>query len=434
LRSSEQNCGKSGYAEGAVDKDLLKRIIIEGHELIQRTEIIKRSIFVEPQANHVFVGIRRAGKTFLMFQEIKQMLTSGHALREVLYINFEDERLLEMQAKDLEQLTEAHLELFGLQPIYCLDEIQNIAGWEKFARRLVDAGFKVYITGSNAQMLSREIATTLGGRFIIDEVYPFSFAEFLRINGVVLEQNWQYSAQKSIVRRIFDEYLSCGGFAEAATIVDRRQWTTNLYQKILFGDVLARHHIRNDNALRLMVKKLAESVGDRISYNRLTNIVKSVGVNTNISSVIDYLGYLDEAYLIFSASNLHSKLSERESARKYYFADNGLLRLFTTGSTAQELENLVALELKRRYGEVIFAKDEYEMDFIVMQTSTALQVCYSTENPKTSERELRALADSIKKGLAEKALILTMDEEAVLDVDGLTVTCLPVWKWLLEGV
>ncbi|MFZ4725152.1 MAG: ATP-binding protein, partial [Paludibacter sp.] len=179
-----------------MNKDLIKQVIIENHEFINKVELIERELFVENEGNYVFVGSRRAGKTYCMFQIIKNIIKSGTPIERILYINFEDERLLELKLEDLNLIIDCYREMFNSTPIIFLDEIQIIIGWEKFGRRLADTGYRIFVTGSNATMLSKEIATTLGGRFLIKEIFPFTFTEYLRANNVELENNWEFSSQR----------------------------------------------------------------------------------------------------------------------------------------------------------------------------------------------------------------------------------------------
>jgi predicted AAA+ superfamily ATPase len=413
-----------------LNKDILKQLIIEGHELIKCSDVMRRDIPFEKNGNYVLIGIRRAGKTSLMFQVIKDQIADGLAVEHILYINFEDERLLEFKAEDFNLLIEAHGELFGVKPVFFLDEIHTIKGWEKFVRRLADNKQRVYVTGSNATMLSREIASTLGARFLTQEVQPFTFNEYLKFQGIELIKNWEYSDARFEVRRAFDAYLQFGGFPELLQFSDKKHWLDSLYQKILYGDIVARFDVRNDYAMKLLVKKLAESVTDRISYNRATNLIKSVGVKIGVSTVVEYISHLREAFLIFEVDNILAKLSERESSKKYYFMDHGLLGLFSSKPTSQQLENIVALTLRKNGHEYYFARDAAEIDFVIPQTSTAIQVCHSLQDKNVRERELSAFKKLRDKVSADNNLIITMDETETIKQGDQTIEVVSIWKWL----
>lgn len=191
-----------------MDKEQIKQIIGENQEFVKDITFMERPFTFEDAGNYVFLGIRRAGKSYLMYQRIHQLLKKGHTIEEILYINFEDERFIGLKSAELDDIKLAYEETFPYQPIFFLDEIQVVDGWEKFVRRLVDKKYRVYVTGSNAKMLSSEIATTLGGRFLIQEVYPYSFREFLLSQDIILKTNWLYTPSlRNEVVRTFDAYF-----------------------------------------------------------------------------------------------------------------------------------------------------------------------------------------------------------------------------------
>src|SRR5665647_801398 len=179
-----------------MDRLILKSVLADNQLEVPKYEVIPRDFHFEEFGNYVFVGIRRSGKSFLLYQRMQQLQTQGVSWDEMLYVNFEDERLIGMTSDDLNLLLELHLEMHGKKPILFLDEIQNIPGWDKFARRLADTKHRVYITGSNASMLSQDIQTTLGGRYITVDVYPYNFKEFLTANNIILEKNSLSATEK----------------------------------------------------------------------------------------------------------------------------------------------------------------------------------------------------------------------------------------------
>ena len=202
-----------------MDKEILKSVLVDYQLEIPRHEVLPRNFRFEEFGNYVFVGIRRAGKSYILYQRIQQLLNSGIGWDEILYINFEDERLGNITAQDLNLLLEIHMEMYGKRPILFLDEIQNIDGWEKFARRLADSKYRVYITGSNAKMLSKEIQSTLGGRYIPVDIYPYSFNEFLAAKNIKLLPTTLYGTEtKAEVIRLFNDYCRFGGFPEGAAL------------------------------------------------------------------------------------------------------------------------------------------------------------------------------------------------------------------------
>lgn len=255
--------------------------MLDNQKEVQRYEVFKRNFHFEDFGNYVLVGIRRAGKSFLIYQRIQQLLAEGTEWDNMLYINFEDERLDGLQVSDLNLIIEAHLEMYGKRPILFLDEIQNIEGWEKFARRLADEKYKVYITGSNAKMLSSDIQTTLGGRYITINVYPYSFREFLELHHTAYDELSLLSTEsRAAVMNRFIDYFHNGGFPEGALLAAKRNYLTSVYQKIYLGDIAARNAITNTFGLKIMIKKLAESIKQPISFNRIANIVSTYGQQT----------------------------------------------------------------------------------------------------------------------------------------------------------
>lgn len=417
-----------------MDQELIKQIIGENQEFVQNVKLLQRPFKFEDNGNYVFLGIRRAGKSYLMFQRIHELMKRGVDIEEILYLNFEDERFIGLKSEDLDEIKRVYEETFSFRPIFFLDEIQIVPGWEKFVRRLADKNYRVFVTGSNAKMLSSEIATTLGGRFLIQNVYPFSFREFLKFEGFELKPNWLYTpGTRNGVVRSFDTYFYNGGFPELLSFEDKRSWLSGLYQKIFFGDLVARYSLRNSDSMRLLVKKLAESVMQPSSYNRLKNIVSSAGESVGVRTIIDYVGYLQETWLIFSLENYAARFAERESNRKYYFIDNGILNLFIFRPETLLLENLVAITLHRQFGEkVYFYNQHIEVDFYIPEESWLIQVSYNISDVQTFEREVNGIVKAAKFLNAERLQIVTRNDERVIEKDGLSIEVLPIWKWLIQ--
>lgn len=413
-------------------KDLIKYLISYYQDFVSQVSFEKREYDLEANANYVFVGLRRAGKSYLMYQQIHHLMEQGHSIDEILYFNFEDDRIDSMDISDLDLIKCCYEEMYEHQPIFFLDEIQNIQGWEKFARRLADTGYRVYITGSNAKMLSSEIATTLGGRYLIKEIYPFSFREFLLFKRIDLsDKNVLYKSRNAIVKE-YEEYFKNGGLPEALQMADKRAWISSLFNKIFFGDLVTRHQVRNDFALRIMIRKLAESVKQPTSFTRIASIASTVGKKISVDTVIDYMGYLQESWLILPFENIAAKLADKESNKKYYFIDNGILNLFLINPVTSLLENQVAIRLRQLYGnQVYFYHKGIEVDFVVFDEGLAFQVSYSLADPETEKREVDALLKLNKVLPMRKLLIITKDEEREITKNGITIEVISIWKWLL---
>ncbi|MDE6379026.1 MAG: ATP-binding protein [Muribaculaceae bacterium] len=417
--------------------DILKSIIIEGQDLLKELHPIARDYTLEEKARYVFVGIRQSGKSYMLYLRALQLIAEGHDIREMLFVNFDDERLIGMEAKDLDSILQAYSSMFEMRPILFLDEIQNVEGWEHFARRMANQKFMVYITGSNAKMLSREIASTLGARYIEQFVFPYSFREFLNANNISIDGNWKFGKKKGEVERCLSSYFMWGGFPELTLFKNKRQWLNELYEKIILGDIIARNGIKNEIALRLAVRRLAENIKTPTSYNRLANIVKASSVSTNVASIQEYVKYCMEACLLFSLENYASKFVEKTTVKKHYFIDNGLLNIFLTDSETSLLENICAVTLYHHAmlnedDKVYFYNKEVELDFYIPSMKKGIQVSYSLNDPATLEREVKALTIFHKLYGLKEAEIVTYSEERTIETSDLTIQVRPLADWLLS--
>lgn len=420
-------------------KNIIKQIIIEKQREISSLSIIRRDIAFEDSLSYVLIGPRRAGKSYMLYADIQAHVKDGTALPEdILYINFEDERIASITGDNIGLILDAYYELNERRPLIYLDEIQNIEGWEKFARRIADSKYRVMITGSNAKMLSNEISTVLGGRYIPREISPFSFQEFLKYKGISLNDNWIYdTAVTSAIARNFSEYFRWGGFPETFPIQGKREWLNALYQKILMGDIVERNAIRNSGIFRLLVRKLADSVMQPCTLQRLQHIVISSGEKISIPTIKEYLAYLEDAYMTFSVSNLASPISEQETMKKRYFIDNGILGLFLTDGDTKMLENIVAICLNRHYRNtkeetrLYYYNKNIEIDFCVPEIKTAIQVSYALDNFSTEERETGALVKFIAANPEYRGIIITYDTEKSISTKVGEIHAVPAWKWML---
>ena len=374
----------------------------------------------------------------MLYHVIQQLLAQGHKWDEILYLNFEDERLENFDTDDFNRLLECHQEMYGKRPMLFLDEIQNIDSWHKFARRMADSQYTIFITGSNAKMLSGEINTTLGGRFLIAEVYPYSFKEFLTVHQVPTGELDLLSTEgRARVIRCFDEYLHYGGLPAAALLPAKRNYLSSVYQKIYMGDIIARNKITNVSGIRVLVRKMAESVCRPISYNRINNLLSSVGGKLSLATTIKYVEYCEDAWLLLRLRNYASALADKESNCKYYFIDTGILGLFLIDKDAMLLENIVALQLFRIYGHapenerVFFYHHNFEVDFYVPDAELAIQVSYSLRDEETRKRETEALHKLPHHLPCSRRIILTYDEEETITDQHGIIEVAPVWKWLL---
>lgn len=415
-----------------IDKELIKSIISEGYDYIPQVEIVPRDVKLETSGNYVFVGVRQAGKSYTLYQQMQRKLDEGVPVENLVYINFDDERLHGMSADQLDLILQANYSVRDTKPTFFFDEIQNVEGWENFARRLANQKYQVYITGSNAKMLSRDIQTVLGGRYIDVSVYPYNFAEFLSANGVELGSRWMYGQKRGEVERAFNDYFQWGGFPELTRFKEKRVWLNGLYNRIFFNDLIVRNKVKNEEALRLALRKLAENVRQPVSYTRLCNMIKAVGVSCGTATIIEYINHFMDACLIFPLQNYASRFVERETTKKFYFVDNGLLNLFLLENQSALLENICAIELRKRYGDKLYYyMHNIEIDFYVPEEDLAIQASYRLSDESTIERGVNALVKLHKVHPLKKAIIVTKDEETTINKGILTIDIVPVWKWLL---
>ncbi len=421
----------------AITKETFRVLIREGQEEVRDVEFFDRPFEFEENGRYVLVGVRQAGKSYMLYKRARQMMGKGCLLEDIIYINFDDERLMGMTADDFDLILQSYQSVYSGTPVFFFDEIQNVEGWEHFARRLANKKYLVYITGSNAKMLSRDIQTVLGGRFLDALIYPYTFAEYLAASGVALEKEWQYGGQRAVVQKLFADYMKWGGFPELLLFRNKRNWLNSLYDKILLGDIIQRNKVKNENALRLTMKRLAENVMQPISYNRIANVIRTTGISIAVSSVSDYVRYAVDACMIFSLENYASKFVEKETVKKHYFVDNGLLSIFLLDGNTALLENLCAIHLHKKYGDKLyFYNKNIEVDFLIVDEGYAVQVSYSIYGDgkqETFDRETKALVQLDKYLSLNRMLIVTYDEEGVVTLDnGKQIEVIPVWKWLLE--
>ncbi len=411
----------------------MRRVILEYQDVISQIQLVERPFAFEERGNYVFVGVRQAGKSYLLYQQAQQLLRAGHEIEEIVYVNFDDERISDMDKDDFDLILQAQRTLSDHQPILFLDEIQNVEGWEHFARRLANQKYQVYITGSNARMLSRDIATVLGGRFWMQNVFTYSFEEYLKARQISLRKNWQSSRQRDEVAKEFNTYFYYGGFPELVNVIDKRSWLNGIFRKIFFNDVIVRNSIRNEEALRMTIRRMADCVKQPTSYNRICNLVKSTGVSTSVQSIIDFAKYLRESCLVFAVENYASKFVERETIKKHYFIDNGLLNIFLTDPDTSLLENLCAIYLYKRYGASLYYYNrDIEVDFFIPDEGKAIQVCFRLGEDETTKREVQALEKLDKAFDLQELIIVSRDTEDVIPLrNGKSIQVIPVWKWLL---
>lgn len=423
----------------AIARNTLKQVLLDNQKDIEQYSIFPRNYDLDSFPLQVFVGVRRSGKSFLLFQKIRQMLNAGLQWEDMLYLDFEDTRLEGFSKEDFNLILECHQEMYGKRPMLFLDEIQNIEGWQKFARNLADKKYNVFITGSNAKMLSKEIMAELGGRYLPTEVYPFGFKEFLSYKNVSFDELALTATEsKAHFMKAYNDYFIWGGLPESINLPVKRGYLSSVFQKIYLGDIVQRNGISNPKLLQLMIKKMAESVMQPVSYNRISKILSSVSGKISVPTVSSYIGFSEDAWLLLRLRNIASAFAEKESVCKYYFIDNGILSLQLIGGETILLENIVALSMFRKYGHdpenerVFFYNANVEVDFYVPEDELAVQVSYSIKEQDTYDREVGALSKLPNVYPCRRRVIVTFDEENSIPDKYGTIEVIPCWKWLLE--
>lgn len=421
-----------------MNPDLLAAIIIEGQKNIRNISIIPRDYHFEDSLNYVLVGVRRSGKSTLLFKRAQDLVNKQNVdWSQIVYFNFEDERLDGFQLSDCNNILIAANQLTTKKHYFLFDEIQNIEGWEKFARRLADQGESVYLTGSNSKVLGHDIVLRLGGRYMAKYIAPFNFSEYLIAKNISHDKLALLdTVNNGQIRAAANEYLRYGGLPESILLSDKRNYLTNIYQNVFLADIIVRNKIRNEKTISLLIRKIADTVMHEVSYANLYKNVKSVINTVSRNAIIDYIDYAKEAYLIFSTKNYFAKFNERESSPKYYFTDNGILNLFYIDKLPELLENIVAIKLHNKYQEKLFylksKKTSVDIDFYVPASKTAIQVAWEV-NDTSKEREignLLKLADNFTE--VENLVIVTHGEEETIEKEGKTIQLVPLYKFLLK--
>lgn len=421
-----------------MNHDILKSVIYDQHEVIRNSTIVERPYTFEENGNYVVVGLRRAGKSTLLYKKALDLVAAGVDWNRIIYINFEDERLEEFSKEDFNDILLVQSEMSAERGYYFLDEIQNVEGWERFARRLADAHERVYITGSNARMLSHEMEARLGGRYLTQYITPYSLAEYLKASDVPYDEAALLGTRSNgRIRALCDQYLQYGGLPETLLFQSKRDYISSVYQKVLLNDIILRNKIRNDYAIKILIKKIAETVCSEVSYSKLRNTLMGVGASISRDLLPKYIDYAEEAYLICHLSNYYAGFVDRESNPKYYMEDNGILALFLHDKDTALLENMVATALLRRYSRenvyyVRSAKTGIDIDFYVPDAGLAVQAAWSIAGDARGREvdNLRRLARGTEG--VERLLIVTHEEAEMIEEDGVTIEVVPLYRFLLE--
>ena len=434
--------------------DTLKEIILDYQEFVTDADTgVPRDLTIEPQPGKasVCIGVRRSGKSTLMLQRIKELLRGGVSRENILHINFFDDRLRSLASPAL--VLEAY---FGLYPekkntetVYCFfDEIQTLDGWEGFVDRVTRMEkCEVYVTGSSARMLSKEIGTQMRGRSLSWELFPFSFAEYLDYKKIRTGKGALSSKTRLLIQKAFEEYRECGGFPEVLGLLGddariRLKIHQEYYGALLFRDIADRYDVSHPRALVDLSHRLADSIASSYSLNALCNYLKSLGHKISKQNVGEYLAWMEDAYFLFSVRLYDASLSRSlVNPRKIYCVDHALARSVSSGILANSgrlLENIVFVDLRRRSNEVFYYRtaNGREVDFVFKsephgRALTLIQVCESLADPETRKREFAALDEAMSELDVNRGFVVTRSEEESIESRSGTITVVPAWKFLL---
>lgn len=388
-----------------------------------------------PDKIMVAVGMRRTGKTYFLFQQIHELLKEIPITR-ILYLNFEDDRLYPTSQQQLRGLLDdfytLHPENHGQLCYLFLDEIQNVDEWHRVIRRYFDSKkVKIYLTGSSAKLLSKEIATSLRGRSLATEIWPFSFKEFLQTHHMTFPDNSAFGKQKlDKLKEQLNVYLNQGGFPETTSLnpENRRRVLQEYVSVVIFRDIIERHEITNISLIRYMIKALLKNVGCSFSVYKFFNDLKSQAFSVGKTTVHDYLSYVEDAYLAFSIPLYAESLRKTQvNPRKIYAIDTGLVNAYTTGiskNIGHHFENLIYLDLRRAGHEVHYylTQTRREVDFLSRDRQGEwhlYQVSWDINDPKTLARESLALQEA-ETELGIKGEIVTADTYLTSFLPGLS--------------
>ncbi len=427
-------------------KETFKKIIKEFHEN-PLPELKKRDYnILESEEISVLVGLRRVGKTYLMFQKIKELLNSGIEIHRIIFLNFEDERLNNLKTEDLDKLLEAYYELYHenvSKLIYLFfDEIHAAPNWSLFLKRLYEKKqYIIFVSGSSSKLLSSEIATELRGRTITRKIYPLSFIEFLRFKEFEYDKNIKFSKDRFAIKKLFDEFLVYGGYPAVSKYKDKieKESTISSYLELMiYKDLVERYKIRNTILLKSLIKYFVTNTAKTISINSFYESIKNE-MNASKDAVWEYFSYLEDIGFFFTLGKFsYSMKKQINSIKKVYLADNGFKKVYGFNFSEESgrlLENLVFIELKRRNNEIYYYSEKGECDFIIknkLKIAEAMQVCYQLDN-KNKEREIKGLIEAMDEFKLNHGLILTYDQDEEIRIKNKKITVMPVWQWLLEG-
>jgi len=413
-------------------------------------ELTKREIEVkESKMIKSIIGPRRAGKTYFFYQKIEKLIDSGTKKENILYLNFEDPRLIDVTFKEIMEIIKLHWELYPTstkEKMYIFfDEPQNIKRWETTARYLYDEGFDLFLTGSSSKLLSKEIATSLRGRTISYLFLPFSFKEFLKAKDLLLDVSKLSSREKSMLLGSLNEYMDFGGFPEIVSENDTETKTRIIgeyFNLIIYRDIVERYKIKNISLIKQLIKSLMTSFSKEFSIHKEYLTLKSRGIKVSKNTLYTYASMLEDTVFVFFLPRFNYSVRKREfSINKVYLCDVCFNKLVGAAKDkGRKMENVVFLDLQRRkkaLADFFYWKDslQHEVDFVVKQEQKIkqlIQVTYASGKEDIEKREIRSLLKASKELKCRDLLVITWDYEAEEEFKGKEIKFVPLWKWLLE--
>jgi predicted AAA+ superfamily ATPase len=430
-----------------MEKDIFRLVLNDFHDA-PLPPLTRRQLTIPLDTGKIIsiIGARRSGKTYFLFQVMKDLLDAGKKTgfrkKHIVYINFEDERL-DFKKEELDLILQVYRECYpGLnleKTHFFFDEIQNVDGWERFVRRVHDTVSKnIYITGSNSKLLSKEIATSLRGRSLTYEIFPLSFREYLKFNRV--KADYFSSRNRAAVKNTFNRFIEYGGFPEPVdrddSLIDKM--LQEYYNTIIFRDLVERYDIKQVHILKFFLKRLFASITKDISVNKIYNQLKSQGLKVGKNLLYEFLDAIETIYLMIILKKYDDSIVKQELAeKKAYCIDNGLLNAVTFRfhrDKGKLLENLIAVELLKEGKNIFFYRNRGECDFIITEKDrvcSPVQVCLTLNDLDTRQREIKGLVSACERFKLPKGFIITDDEEETIKEKNIEINVLPAFKYLL---
>lgn len=431
-------------------RETIRQIIVDFHDktnyLVKNRQ--KDNIFIDNKILCI-VGMRRTGKTFYAYQLINSFLQQSVPLNRIIYINFEDERLFSFGIKDFQLILDNYYEMFpdnkNKKCYFFFDEIQRIDAWEMFIRRLHDnENICITLTGSSSKLLSKEIATSLRGRSISTEIFPYSFQEILKHQNIIYKKNKPVSTNlKNKIVHCFSKYFQNGGFPEIQDLDKDQQILVlqNYIDVVIFRDIVERYKVSNIKALKYLIHHAVSSISGYFSINKFYKTLKSLGIATSKDKLYDYLTYLEDSYLIFSITIFsNSEKAKLINPQKIYFIDNGIIGALSkkiTSDFGPLLENMLYIYLRQNFKFINYylTRKGNEVDFIVSSNNedfSLYQACFNLESPDTKKREVNSLANAIEELGLKNGFIISQSDKDFIQINDITIIIKPIWELLIE--